>query len=138
MKKTFLILLCALDLFAYNLTVIVTGLKNGNGEVQISLYNKEGSIPDKKLKKYYRTKRVKIDSKKVKTVFFNLPKGRYAVSVFHDENGNRKIDEGFFMPKEGVGVSNFQNVGLFHLPNFQRTSFLLDRDKEVYIKLIYF
>ena len=123
---------------AYNLVVAVNGIKNRQGEIQISLYNKDGTIPDKELKNYYKTKRVKIEGEKTKVLFSNLPKGRYAVSVFHDQNNNHKIDKGFFMPKEGVGLSNFETVNLFNLPNFQKASFLLEQDKTVQIKLIYF
>jgi uncharacterized protein (DUF2141 family) len=33
--------------------------------------------------------------------------GDYAVSVFHDQNSNGKLDRNFMgMPKEGVGASN--------------------------------
>lgn len=36
-----------------------------------------------------------------------LPPGRYAVSVYLDENGNHKLDSGFFgIPREPVGASN--------------------------------
>lgn len=36
-----------------------------------------------------------------------LPPGRYAVQLFHDENGNGKVDRALFgIPKEGVGFSN--------------------------------
>lgn len=37
----------------------------------------------------------------------NVPLGHYAVQLFHDENGNHKVDRGLFgIPKEGVGFSN--------------------------------
>jgi len=33
--------------------------------------------------------------------------GKYAVSVFHDENSNGKLDTNFLgIPREGVGASN--------------------------------
>ncbi len=36
-----------------------------------------------------------------------VPPGRYASQVFHDRNGNGKIDRGLFgIPKEPVGFSN--------------------------------
>ena len=125
-------------LLGYDLRVIVIGLKNNHGMVQVSLYNKEGTIPDKEVNRYYKTKRITIaNSKKIITVFHNLPKGRYAVSVFHDENSNRKVDKGFFMPIEGVGLSNFKKISLFHLPSFKNASFDLDRNKTVMVKMIY-
>ena len=123
---------------AYDLRVVVTGMRNQHGELQVSLYNKDGTIPDKELKNYYKTKRVKIEGKETKVLFSNLPKGRYAVNVFHDENNNHKIDKGFILPKEGVGLSNFETVNFFNLPDFQKASFLLEQDKTVHVKLIYF
>ena len=37
----------------------------------------------------------------------DVPPGRYASQVFHDRNGNGKIDRGLFgIPKEPVGFSN--------------------------------
>lgn len=37
----------------------------------------------------------------------NLPPGRYAAQVFHDENGNNKVDRLFgTLPKEGIAFSN--------------------------------
>ncbi len=122
---------------AKTLTVVATGLKNNKGAVQFSLYNKEGSIPDKELNKYFKTKRVPIAHGKARAVFRNLPRGRYAVSVFHDENDNRTIDKGLVMPTEGVGLSNYPSINLFHLPDFKKASFPLEHDKTIRIHIIY-
>ena len=140
MKKQLRILaiLCTtVALQAQTLTVVATGLKNDKGEVQFSLYNKEGTIPDKTLSKYYKMKRVPITGTTAKAVFKDLPDGRYAVSVFHDENNNGKIDKGLIMPEEGVGLSNYKTINFFNLPNFKKASFLLNQDKEVKIGIIY-
>ena len=122
---------------AENLQVFVIGLKNNNGAVQISIYNKNGTIPDKNMNQYYKTKRVLIHNKKAQTTFKNLPKGRYAVSVYHDANNNHKLDKGFFMPIEGVGLSNFNVFSIFNMPNFKKASFLLNTDKKITIRIIY-
>jgi len=127
-----------LSVQAATLTVIATGLKNNQGEVQFSLYNKDGTIPDEELNKYYKMQRVSIVNGEAKAIFKNLPKGKYAVNLFHDENKNHKIDKGFFMPKEGVGLSNFKTINFLHLPNFKKASFLLKNNKEIKIKVIYF
>ncbi len=123
---------------ALTLTVVATGLRNNKGVVQFSLYNKDGTIPDKKMNKYYKMKRISINKTEAKAIFKDLPKGRYAVNVFHDENNNHKIDKGFLMPKEGVGLSNFKSINLFHLPNFKKASFSLEHDKKIVINVIYF
>jgi len=140
MKKYLLalsILCITLTLHAETLTVLATGLKNSQGEVQFSLYNKDNTIPDKTLSKYYKMQRVPIIGTMAKTVFKDLPKGRYAVSIFHDENNNQRIDKGLFLPKEGIGLSHYKTFNLFNLPNFKKASFLLDQNKEIRINIIY-
>lgn len=37
--------------------------------------------------------------------FANVPPGDYALTVLHDENGNKKVDTFMGIPKEGVGFS---------------------------------
>ena len=140
MKKQLLslaILAMTMILQAQTLTVVTTGLKNDNGEVQFSLYNKEGTIPDKTLSKYYKMKRVTITGTTAKAVFKDLPSGRYAVSVFHDENNNGKIDKGLFLPEEGVGLSRYKKFNLFNLPSFKNASFLLEQDREITVNIFY-
>jgi uncharacterized protein (DUF2141 family) len=40
-------------------------------------------------------------------VVHNVPPGHYAAQLFHDENGNDKMDRGLFgIPKEGVAFSH--------------------------------
>ncbi len=136
--------LLALSLFctalmaqAVTLTVIATDLENNHGKVQFSLYNKVGTIPDKELNKYYKMQRISINDAQAKAIFKNLPKGRYAVSIFHDENNNHKIDKGLFLPKEGVGLSNFKTINFFNLPDFEKASFLLNHNKKIYIKIVH-
>jgi uncharacterized protein (DUF2141 family) len=145
MKKTivtFCLICTTLTLQArselYTLTVQTKRLQNNKGEVQFSLYNKTGTIPDKMLNKYFKKKRVKIINGKAEVTFTELPKGRYAVSVYHDENNNHKIDKGFIMPTEAVGLSNFKNINFLHLPNFEDASFPLTQNGDVKIHMIYF
>lgn len=50
---------------------------------------------------------------------FQVPPGRYAAVVIHDENSNMKLDRNFFgVPKEGFGFSNNPRVA-FSAPSFQ-------------------
>jgi uncharacterized protein (DUF2141 family) len=49
---------------------------------------------------------------------FQVPPGRYAVVVIHDENSNMKLDRNFFgIPKEGFGFSNNPRV-IIAAPSF--------------------
>ena len=69
----------------------------------------------------------------VRRLHFNgIPIGRYALSVFHDENANSKLDTLVGIPKEGFGFSRnpvvrfgpprFDKVSMELAPGFTRTS----------------
>lgn len=121
----------------YSLTVKVEKLQNSKGVIQFVLYNKDGSIPDEDYKNYYRLEKVQIVNGKSEIAFKNLPKGKYAVNILHDENNNSKIDKGFILPKEGIGFSNYSSIGLTNRPNFKKASFELNQNKTIKVKVIY-
>ena len=121
----------------YTLTVKVNGLRNSKGRVQFALYNKEGSIPDEKYKRCSEKKVRKIENRGSTVTFYNLPKGKYAVNILHDENRNGKIDKGWVMPIEGIGFSNFSSIGFSNRPNFKKASFYIGKDMTKKVKVIY-
>lgn len=53
--------------------------------------------------------------------FAGYPAGRYAMSVFHDENANKKLDTFVGIPKEGFGFSR-NPVIRFGPPRFEKVS----------------
>lgn len=121
----------------YSLTVEVNGLQNAKGIVQYALYNKDGTIPDEDYKKCCKILKEKIQNGSSKVIFSNLPIGKYAVNILHDENENGEIDKGFILPIEGIGFSNYQSIGLTNRPNFSKASFELNSDKKIAVKVIY-
>ncbi len=122
---------------SYSLALKVTDLRNSTGVVVFALYNKDGSIPDEKLKKCYKKEFVAITRNSATVTFDNLPKGNYAVFVLHDENKNNKIDKKFILPTEGIGFSNFQIINLSNRPSFSKASFLINENLIKNIKIIY-
>jgi len=122
----------------YSLTVKVDKLRNSKGVVQFSLYNKDGTIPDKKYTQYFRQLTGKIRNGSAVVTFAKLPIGRYAVNILHDENQNKKIDKGFMLPIEGVGFSNYQSIGLGNRPKFSKASFKFKTNTTKTVKVIYF
>jgi uncharacterized protein (DUF2141 family) len=78
--------------------------------VQFALYNTHGSIPDEDYTKYYRKSAAKIKNRSAEITFSNLPRGKYAVNVLHDEDKDGKVKKGLILPKEGIGFSNFTSL----------------------------
>lgn len=123
----------------YSLTIKTNGLENSEGTIVFAIYNKDGSIPDQKFKKFYRKQNAHIVNNKSEITFNNLPEGLYAVTVLHDKNNNGKIDTKFMLPlpDEGVGFSNYDDFGLSNRPNFKKASFNLSKDTTVVININY-
>lgn len=69
---------------------------------------------------------------------FQLPAGKYAIAVIHDENGNHKLDRGFLgIPKEGFGFANNPHV-LMSAPSFEAASTQVScPETDIDIRLIY-
>jgi len=121
----------------YALTIKVGELRNSIGVVQFTLYNKEGSIPDERFRAYYKQGTAPITNGATSITFDDLPKGRYAINILHDENENGKIDKGFILPIEGIGFSNYESIGLSNRPKFSKASFELDSEMTKYVTIIY-
>ena len=121
----------------YSLTIEVKNLRNSKGLVQFALYNKDGSIPDENYENYYQILKGEIVNGSSTITFKNIPLGKYAVNILHDENKNGKIDKGFVLPIEGIGFSNFQTLGFSNRPNFSKASFEVKEDETIAVKVIY-
>ncbi|MBN2747779.1 MAG: DUF2141 domain-containing protein [Bacteroidales bacterium] len=120
-----------------SLTIEVSELRNSKGTVLFALYNREDALPDEHYKKFYKKLIGKIVNGASSVTFDNLPEGKYAVNILHDEDNDGKIKKGIVLPKEGIGFSNYKSIGIFNKPNFLKASFDLLKDKKIEIKIIY-
>jgi len=87
--------------------VQIDGLRNDKGKVVCSLYASADGFPKDADKAKAHTSAAITDKRAVCDFAGIAPNATYAVSVFHDENANGKLDTNFMgMPREGVGASN--------------------------------
>ena len=98
------------------------GLRNDKGKVICALYSSRDGFPKQSEKAVARIKSA-ISDKQAVCEFSGMAPGTYAVSVFHDENSNGKLDTNFIgIPREGVGASNGPK-GHFGPPKFDAAAF---------------
>ena len=121
----------------FNLSVEATDLRNSTGTVLFALYIRDDAFPDEHYTKYLKKIIGKISNKSSIVTFTNLPQGKYAVSILHDENNNGKIDKGLIFPVEGIGFSNYKTIGFSNRPTFAKASFLVNRNLKLKTKAIY-
>jgi len=134
-KIAFLTLLSSLSLFAHTLTIEVTNIKNNSGQILMGLFNQVEGFRDVNMT--YKKSVITTLNKNIVYIFTDIPDGEYAVSLFHDENNNDKIDTNFIgIPKEGYGVSNNIHPTL-RAPTFEETKFQLSTDTNLTIEMNY-
>ena len=108
---------------AADLAITVTDVRAQQGSLRIAVADSaagwsEGGTP------VAGTVR-KIEAAEQTFHFSDLPPGRYAVMVMHDENDNGKLDSNFMgMPIEGYGFSN--NPAVMRKPTFEEARFELE------------
>jgi uncharacterized protein (DUF2141 family) len=90
---------------ATDLTVDVTGFETAAGDVRVALYDGPDSYEGKKPP--LRTAIAKIADGHALVLLGDLPSGSYAIALYHDRNGNGKLDRSFLgKPTEPYGFSN--------------------------------
>ncbi|SEB81454.1 Uncharacterized conserved protein, DUF2141 family [Tenacibaculum sp. MAR_2009_124] len=108
----------------YKITVEFSGMKTDKGNLYVGLYDNAASF----LKNGIQNKLVSVKGKKAKVVFEGVKPGEYAISSFHDENDNKKMDTRIFgIPKEPVGLSK-DAKGFMGPPKYKDAKFIVDKD----------
>jgi uncharacterized protein (DUF2141 family) len=132
--KTKLVLLMWLAASALNaqnkLTLVIDGIDEVKGHLMIAVLDNE--------KKPVTGKIVKVEAETATVVFDSIPSGEYAVSIYQDENDNKKLDTGAFgIPTEKFGNSNNVRAKMGP-PDFKEQLFRIEEDTEIAITLMQF
>jgi uncharacterized protein (DUF2141 family) len=117
--------LAASPIAGATLTVSLSGFHNDKGQAVVSLFDQGKGFPVDHTKGALQVKGPIKDGKALLT-FKDLRGGTYALSVFHDENSDGKMNTTFIgMPTEGVGASRNPPKGLGP-PGFGAAKFIID------------
>jgi uncharacterized protein (DUF2141 family) len=118
--------------------VKVLNIKNSTGSVACALFESPAGFPREYLRSATNVMVIRIRKSQARCTFEEIPRGRYAIAVVHDENLNGKLDTNVFgVPKEGYGFSNDAR-GSVGPPPFDAAGFLYDgKNLEMTIKLNY-
>ena len=105
--------------------VQITGFENNMGNAMIALYNSEDSF----LSNRFKSDVLVIENNRVEAIFSEIPDGVYAISVYHDEDSNGKLNMvmGFY-PSEATGTSN-NAPARFGPPKWEDAKFELNNEE---------
>ncbi|HEY0524782.1 MAG TPA: DUF2141 domain-containing protein [Stellaceae bacterium] len=148
MAVLFLATLLAPPALAAELRLTINNVRSGEGELLIALYDNadgfasaianaatRGLMPDSG--RLIGTS-IRAQPGTQSTVFTQLPPGRYAAIVIHDENDNGRLDKNVMgVPTEGYGFGN-DAQGFLSAPSFDATAITIgDADLSASISLVY-
>ena len=103
----------------------VEGVANADGKVMIALFDKASEFPRGKLS---LANMVPAAPGAVKVVFAGVTPGKYAISVYHDVNGNQRLDSNMVgIPSEPYGFSRDAR-GKMGPPSFDDAAFEVGKD----------
>ncbi len=121
-----------------NLGVTVKGLKNQKGQVCFSLFSSSRGFPSNN-ERAVQAKCVKLENSSTKLKIPALKAGTYAVAMFHDVNGDGKLNTNVLgIPKEGFGFSRNPRI-VSGPPKFGDSAvFVVGSSTEIQINLNYF
>ena len=114
---------------AGDLEIRIGGVSDGGGRVMVALFDAAERFMDAET----QTAALMLPARKgvVRAVIGDLPAGIYAISVYHDANGNQALDTNLLgMPREGYGFSNDAR-GIAGPPSFQAAAFEIGADPAV-------
>ena len=107
---------------AGELTVRITGVRGGEGSVNVGLWRGSAGFRDDA--RTVRSASTPARDQAVDVTFRGLEPGSYAIIAYHDEDGDGELDRFFgMMPTEGWGVSN--DPDLAGPPKFDAAAFEL-------------
>ena len=113
---------------------IVTGIQHDKGSIDIRIFRDAESW----LKNDQILEHIIIPAKKgdVSVTLKNFKGGKLAASVYHDENGDGKLNTGLFWhPKEGFAFSN--NYKPRAMPQFSKAAIQISDGENISVRLNY-
>lgn len=107
-----------------NLVVEISNLKVKMGYIYLGIYKGEQNYEKRR---NFNGSVSHVNNETVRITLYNIPlNNEYAIGFYHDENNNRKLDNGMFgIPKEGFGFSN--NKGR----KYHKAKFVLSNPNQV-------
>ena len=129
----FLLLLPVIGFCQHDLSIEINNVKTSNGTINVAVYDESDGFL--KFDKVFIADSVVAIKGKTKIKIEGLPEGQYALAIFHDENGNNKLDTNWLgIPKEDIGFSNAR-MKTFGPPRFKECAFRLQSHSQIEISL---
>lgn len=141
MKKNLTLILIligtTLTICAQTLTIEFSNIRSKKGQLLLGIYTSQTDYANKKAIKKITVYKTNVKDGKTFTKVKGLKPGTYGIALLDDEDFDRKMAYGLFLPKEGFAFSNYYHKGMSK-PTFEDFDFTLGSDnKTVVMKMRY-
>ncbi len=129
----FLFICLSLAIHAEELTLELKNVNSDKGEMLIAIHNRAETF----LKNEQKPFRQSINKLPIQNnqIIFEVPKGEYSITLFHDLNSNQKLDKNFLgIPTEPFGFSKNPRL-FFGPPSYEESLIPIHQNKKVVIEL---
>ena len=117
-----------------NIQLTVQNIEESDSQLVIGLFDNSESFKAKS--NPFLAAKINITDSIISYTFSDIATGNYAVAVFHDENGDGKVNtKSMKIPTEGVGVSG--KMPKMRAPRFEDVAFKLVNDTVLVIQMVY-
>lgn len=115
------------------LELSVSNIDPAEGELYIAVYDNEKAFLN--ADEAVLVEKIAVQAATESLTLPALAEGEYAISIFHDLNGNARLDlNAMGIPQEPYGFSN-NAMGRFGPPKFKQAKFKLEGDMKIEVKL---
>lgn len=119
-------------LLAAELVVVVDNIKDAQGSLYVSLYNKDVDFENNA--NAVKRQKVGVDKTTITLSFGDLPAGEYAIKAYQDVNNSGAMDFNGPMPAEPFGSSSKSKE--LAPPKYNDAKFILDKNQKVELHLL--
>lgn len=107
-----------------------TNINDDQGSIYVAVYDQANHFLKEKKVRFQKIIPVS-EQGNLEITLPDLPAGTYAISCFHDVNGNGKLDKNFLgIPSEPYGFSNNARP-TFRAPNWEEAKFFWEPGAEI-------
>lgn len=122
----------------YSITITVKNIRNDKGVIRFKFYDDNTRFPHDT--GFLRTMVPKTEMKgdSITVTYHGFKSKNMAIALQDDENSDKKLDMGWFLPKEGHAFSDYYHATMLRKPVYDDFDFVLTGNKKVVMKMRYY
>ncbi len=107
--------------------LIINDTKSNSGVIRVLIFDQADGFPEE-AKKAFKALSIPVENFSAQTTIKNLPAGNYAVSVFHDQDGDGVFKKNSIgLPIDSYGFSNNPTL-FFGPPSFSKCKVAINNE----------